>query len=316
MKTPTVLLLSAVLLIAAGCGKTDDYEAETGNGSENYTPSDTDTSDSEDETPAVLGSAELPYSVEDALKLINNGTADTLSHSVYVWGVVSEIENINTTRGDANYYISYYGSASDSQLYVYRGYNLGFFEFTSKDQLKSGDEVVIIGSLGLQDGIPTIKRWNYLYSVNGETATEFNEYGLTDWDGTAFSPYTVSQVKELYDSNYSYWSGVDNYVCGIVSLMKECGEYSTKNSFFISDDGSLDSTQLLLYQCQNGDDLRDFNDLSVRDTVVVRAAQPFYYPFYYNDIEYSCLEMSNGTVYSWNKYVGDEEDEADGGGND
>lgn len=92
------------------------------------------------------GSEFKPYTVTEALALINTlGTAS--SSPVYVKGIVStELSDINSTNGYANYYISVDGTTT-AQLECYRGYNLGKTKFTTTSDLSLGDEVVVYGSL-------------------------------------------------------------------------------------------------------------------------------------------------------------------------
>lgn len=114
------------------------------------------------------GTAESPYDVVRALAIINGGTAT--ESKVYVQGVISSIEEVAPSYGNASYYISNNGATYNSQLYVYRGKYLNNENFTSTSQIKVGDEVVICGQLKLWDNItPEIIGGNYLVSINGST---------------------------------------------------------------------------------------------------------------------------------------------------
>jgi len=84
--------------------------------------------------PSGSGTAADPYNVAAALELINNGTYT--SDKVYVKGKISSVKEISTSYGNATYYISDDGSASN-QLTIYRGYDLNGAKFTSEDALAS-----------------------------------------------------------------------------------------------------------------------------------------------------------------------------------
>jgi hypothetical protein len=73
--------------------------------------------------------------VAKALSLINSKT--NTSDKVYVSGTISKIDKVDTSYGNAIYYISDDG-ATTTQLEVYRGYGLGGNKFTSESEIKVG----------------------------------------------------------------------------------------------------------------------------------------------------------------------------------
>ncbi len=97
--------------------------------------------------PEGNGTKESPYNVSAALTLIANGTYSA-DDEVYVKGQISEITEVSTDYGNATYNIVD-KDYPDNALIVYRGYYLGGEKFTSKDQIKEGDEVVVLGKLML-----------------------------------------------------------------------------------------------------------------------------------------------------------------------
>ena len=100
-------------------------------------------------TPSGNGTASSPYNVAAALEkakslqAYNSGDELTSSNSaeVYTAGKVVSVE-IDPSFGNATYYISADGT-STVQLEVYRGKYLEGVSFTTKDQLKAGDDVVV-----------------------------------------------------------------------------------------------------------------------------------------------------------------------------
>lgn len=113
--------------------------------------------------PAVKGAtADNPLMASEALALI---TGDNIpSGKVYVKGIVVSIDEISTSYGNATYYISDDGTTAN-QLEVFRGYSLNGDKFTSSDQLKVGDELVIYGTLiNYKDNTPEVTQGSEIIS--------------------------------------------------------------------------------------------------------------------------------------------------------
>lgn len=94
------------------------------------------------------GTLDNPYTASEANILgakLSDGDNTTLKDK-YVKGIISTIKEINTSYGNATYYISADGTTTD-QFYIYRGYSLGGNSFTSKDEIKVGDEVIVVGTI-------------------------------------------------------------------------------------------------------------------------------------------------------------------------
>ena len=87
------------------------------------------------------------YTVEEAWTLIDDINSD-LSKEVYVKGIVSEIvEAFSEQYGNITYNISTDGTTESNQLKVYRGKSFNGDKFTSADDIKVGDKVVVYGKL-------------------------------------------------------------------------------------------------------------------------------------------------------------------------
>ncbi len=112
------------------------------------------------------GTVNNPYSASEALAIINAGTYT--SASVYIKGIISRIDEISTSYGNATYYISDDGTTSN-QLEIYRGYSLGGERFTSEDEIKVGDEVIVYGVLTMYGSTPEVTTGSSIYSLNGQT---------------------------------------------------------------------------------------------------------------------------------------------------
>ena len=220
------------------------------------------------ETGEGDGTLESPYDVAKALSLIANGENDP-DAEVYIKGKVSEIEEISAQFGNGTYYISVDGT-TETQLYVYRGYYLNGDKFTSTDQLKVGDEVVILGKLTTFYDDPQVGTGSKLVSVNGQT-------GVTVGDGTEGNPYSASQALEMI-ANGENNPDAEVYIKGKVSQIKEVSAQYGNATYWISDDGSTDN-QLYVFRGYylNGEKFTSEDQLKVGDEVVILGKLTTYY---------------------------------------
>ena len=121
--------------------------------------------------PKGAGTEAEPYNVTAALAKIKTlGEKDTL-RNVYVKGNIRYIKEVNTEKyGSATYYISDDNTKKMDSLYIFGSKFLGNAKFTAKDQIKVGDEVVVVGSFvnfkGNSPGAAGGK--THLYTLNGK----------------------------------------------------------------------------------------------------------------------------------------------------
>ena len=95
------------------------------------------------ETPKHAGTKEDPYTVSDAV-LVAGGLADKeVTETVYAYGTVKEITDLSLSYGNATFTIT----DGTKDIIVFRAKYLNNEKFTSEDQLKVGDVVVIVGQL-------------------------------------------------------------------------------------------------------------------------------------------------------------------------
>lgn len=93
----------------------------------------------------ITNTAETAYTIAKAKELIDAGKG--LSESVYVKGTVSQAsKELNATFGSLSYYISDDGTTGN-ELQVYGGLSFKGEKFTSVDDIKVGDVVVVYGKL-------------------------------------------------------------------------------------------------------------------------------------------------------------------------
>ena len=107
---------------------------------------------------------ETAYTVAKALELINAG--EGLDAKVYVKGQITSIKEVSASFGNATYDISDDATAAN-KLTVYRGYFYDNKHFTSNDQIKVGDVVVVYGKLvNYKNNTPQVTN-SSIYSLNG-----------------------------------------------------------------------------------------------------------------------------------------------------
>ena len=212
------------------------------------------------ETGVGDGTEGNPYSASQALEMIANGENNP-DAEVYIKGKVSQIKEVSAQFGNATYWISDDGS-TDNQLYVFRGKYLNGEKFTSEDQLKVGDEVVILGKLTTFNDDPQVGTGSKLVSVNGQT-------GVTVGDGTEGNPYSASQALEMI-ANGENNPDAEVYIKGKVSQIKEVSAQFGNATYWISDDGSTDN-QLYVFRGKylNGEKFTSEDQLKVGDEVVI-----------------------------------------------
>lgn len=128
-----------------------------------------------DDVQLLKGTEQCPYTVEEALKLINDGK--TTEAMVYTEGVICSEPKVNLQYGNAEFYISVDGKGMNADgtgdpaktIKVFRNYYLNNEKYTeaNKDLIKKGQKVVICGKLILYQGVtPEIDSGNYIVSIN------------------------------------------------------------------------------------------------------------------------------------------------------
>lgn len=135
----------------------------------------------------ITNTPETAYTVAKAKELIDAGKG--LATSVYVKGKVSQAsEKLNEKYGSLSYYISDDGT-TNNELQVYGGLSFKGEKFTSVDDIKVGDEVVVYGQLKMYNETYEIDKNNILISKNG--ATGINKV-VTDVDSADAPVYNLS----------------------------------------------------------------------------------------------------------------------------
>lgn len=214
--------------------------------------------------PMGTGTETDPYNVAAANQVGATLSAGESTETVYIRGIVSRIDEIDPSFGNATYCISDDGTPNN-QFLVYRGYSLGGEKFTSVDELKVGDEVIVKGTITNYNGTIELNQRNEIYSLNGVIAG--GETG--EGDGTLESPYDVAKALSLI-ANGENDPDAEVYIKGKVSQIKEVSAQFGNATYWISDDGSTE-TQLYVFRGKylNGEKFTSEDQLKVGDEVVI-----------------------------------------------
>ena len=109
----------------------------------------------------IANTAETAYTVAEAMALIDAGQA--LGETVYVKGIVSQVDKFNDTYKSIQYWISDDGTTTN-QFECYSGKGIGGADFASVDDVKVGATVVVKGLLAKFGEIYEFKQNNELVS--------------------------------------------------------------------------------------------------------------------------------------------------------
>lgn len=176
--------------------------------------------------PTGTGTETDPYNVAAVLKLYENNSYDA-NKEVYVKGIVAKVGSIDTVNyGNATYYISDDGT-STNDFEIYRGKYLNGDKFTSKNQLKEGQTVVVCGKLTLYNTTKEMAQGSKLVSIEGEgTSTE---------SGSEAAGQITTSSFNLTDA--AEW-GTQTLTDG-TKIIAEAGTGSNSPKFYTAGSGTL-----------------------------------------------------------------------------
>lgn len=141
--------------------------------------------------PTGTGTETDPYNVAAVLKLYENNSYDS-DKEVYVKGIVANV-SIDTGYGNATYYISDDGT-STNDFEIFRGKYLNGDKFTSADQLKVGQTVVVYGKLTVYNSTKEMAQGSKLISIEGEGTTSGSDETTTG-ENITISGTTVNLIN-------------------------------------------------------------------------------------------------------------------------
>ena len=221
--------------------------------------------------PEGTGTVDDPYNVAAALTMIKAMADGETTEVIFVKGKISAISNIDLSYGSADYYISDDGS-TNNELQVYHGKYLGGKSFTSEDQIKVGDEVIVKGKCkNFMGNTPEFDTGSSLYMLNGNYAEE-TPAGQPQGSGVQNDPYNVAAALALITPMADGEMTDEIYVKGKISRVKEVSTQNGNATYFISDDGTTNN-ELQVYRGKylGGADFTSANQIKVGDEVIVKG---------------------------------------------
>ena len=204
------------------------------------------------------GTVKNPYGATEIATLIKGG--EIPEGKVYVKGIINKIDNVNTQYGNAQYWLSTDGTTADFE--VYRGFYYGGEKFTeeTKEAIKEGDVVVVVGEVTLYNDIAEFKANNYLYTINGKA--------LPVGEGTADSPYNVTKAMSIVEAGAQ--TDEEVYVKGVIAKIDNVNLQYGNAQYWISDDGgTLYMMEVYRGLYLNGEKFTAEDQIAVGDLVTV-----------------------------------------------
>ena len=216
--------------------------------------------------PNQKGSESNPYTVTEAIALIKAGTAP--STAVCVKGKITAVTFFNETYSSLSYNIADEGSSD--VIEVYSGKGKDGANFSSKDDLKVGQTVVVKGivkAFTKNDGtiVNEIDKNSTIISIEnaGTTTPDTPATGK----GSLSDPYNVAEAIAAIKAGTAPTTQV--YLTGIISDVAFYNDKYKSITYYISDDGKSKDMQVYSGKGLNGADFASKEDLKVGQKVTI-----------------------------------------------
>ena len=216
--------------------------------------------------PNQKGSESNPYTVAEAIALIKAGTAP--STAVCVKGKITAVTFFNETYSSLSYNIADEGSSD--VIEVYSGKGKDGANFSSKDDLKVGQTVVVKGivkAFTKPDGtiVNEIDKNSTIISIEntGTTSPDTPAAGK----GSLSDPYNVAEAIAAIKAGTAPTTQV--YLTGIISDVAFYNDQYKSITYYISDDGKSKDMQVYSGKGLNGADFASKEDLKVGQKVTI-----------------------------------------------
>ena len=216
--------------------------------------------------PNQKGSESNPYTVAEAIALIKAGTAP--STAVCVKGKITAVTFFNETYSSLSYNIADEGSSD--VIEVYSGKGKDGANFSSKDDLKVGQTVVVKGivkAFTKNDGtiVNEIDKNSTIISIEN-TGTTTPDTPATG-KGSLSDPYNVAEAIAAIKAGTAPTTQV--YLTGTISDVAFYNETYKSITYYISDDGKSKDMQVYSGKGLNGADFASKEDLKVGQKVTI-----------------------------------------------
>lgn len=216
--------------------------------------------------PNQKGSESNPYTVTEAIALIKAGTAP--STAVCVKGKITAVTFFNATYSSLSYNIADEGSSE--VIEVYSGKGKDGANFSSKDDLKVGQTVVLKGivkAFTKNDGtiVNEIDKNSTIISI--ENAGTTSPDNPATGKGSLSDPYNVAEAIAAIKAGTAPTTQV--YLTGIISDVAFYNDKYKSITYYISDDGKSKDMQVYSGKGLNGADFASKEDLKVGQKVTI-----------------------------------------------
>lgn len=152
----------------------------------------------------IANTEETAFTVAEARDIIDKLETAT---DVYATGIVSEIVTaFNSQYGNISYNISADGTTQSAQLQAFRGKSYSGDKFTSEDDIKVGDEVVIKGNLKKYNSTYEFDADNQLVSLNRTKADADLAYETTSYEVNVGDDFATPTLTNPHDLTVTYSS--------------------------------------------------------------------------------------------------------------
>lgn len=258
------------------------------------------------------GSLERPYTAAEAIAAIDANTDLT---GKYVKGIVKATPTFDATYSSLTYDIE----SGEKTLNIYSGKDLGNAVFVGAEDLKAGDEVVVLGDLKKYNKTYELDKNNYLISINGETQiyrglavsepkTAFNVGDTFELGGKVLQVWRGKEDVDVTASANT--SGYDMSTEGKQTVTVTVGDESVTYEITVNPAGTVHPTTVTKtmdsivtenkYTISSGSDIGTRqNPLKIDDVIELSSTGGGHTGSFWGsspDIDWRCYETTNSVV--------------------
>ena len=149
----------------------------------------------------IPNTKETAYSVADAYDIIDKLTT---AEGVFISGIISQVDNYNSTYKSITYWISADGTTTN-QLQVYSGKGIESADFDAVTDLTVGDKVIVCGKLKIYSGTYEFDKNNYLAEHTKTTKDPAGlAYATTSYTANVGEAFTTPELTNPHNLVVTY----------------------------------------------------------------------------------------------------------------
>ena len=222
--------------------------------------------------PAGTGTATDPYNVAGVNAFAQTlAVGETTTQDVYTKGYVSTVKQFRSNYNSLDYYISDVNPAEGKgeEFYVYSGQNLGNTPFSSINDLKVGDVVIVCGKITNYNGTIEYQSRNYIVELNGQTSGGGGG-GTVDpaGTGTETDPFNVAAAIKKCQETGTTATTEKYYIKGIAASDYTVGSYHNVEVGIV-DEGASDVFKVYRCKGNNSKDIPEGYKVNKGDVIIV-----------------------------------------------